>query len=296
MIFPEKLDHVVVVYHRIDMDGVCSGTIASMAAHIHNPKVKISTVGYDHVDSLEKIEAKINQCGEFDLMIVVDLVLPEVLLNQYAEKMIIIDHHDSGITRADPYIDRFYGHCLRLNDASILDWSGNIAKKAAACELTWCYFFRNEEIPYIVRLCGRYDVWNHNEKTLAFNERCRDINIQRQNFTDMSGDLLSKDDNPEIWFPKLFLDEIVFKSGRLVTEIETGLKALQYTDKLNARDCQAGAKEFTIRGTDLVALVANQAGRNTKFFQSKWDPTKHDLMIFFSGQTEKPPTNDSTNC
>jgi DHH family. len=282
MIFPKKMDHVVIVYHRIDMDGVCSGTIASMAAHVHNNKAIVSTVGYDHVDPLEKLESKINACGEFDLMIVVDCTLPDVLLDRYAEKMIIIDHHDSGIERAALYADRFYGHCLRLNDASVLDWAGNMAKKAAACELAWNYFFRNERMPYIVRLCGRYDVYNHNDDTLAFNERCRDINIQHQNFTYMGGDLLHREDAPDIWFPKLFLDELTFQSGRLTQELCDGQLTLHYAKKFNARDCQDGAKEFTIRGTDLVALVANQAGRNSKFFQSKWDPTKHDLMIFFS--------------
>ena len=40
-------------------------------------------------------------------------------------------------------------------------FNGLLCPSYAACELTWKYFFPNEDIPEIVRLLGRYDCFGH---------------------------------------------------------------------------------------------------------------------------------------
>ena len=74
-------------------------------------------------------------------------------------EFIWIDHHKSAIDE----IDNLFYH--KTGDRRLI--SKNLTPKGlrdtnfAACELTWKYFFPNEEMPEIVRLLGRYDCFGH---------------------------------------------------------------------------------------------------------------------------------------
>ena len=60
------------------------------------------------------------------------------------ENFIWIDHHISAISENRDCM------CDGMTDV-----------KSAACELTWQYFFPNQQMPEIVRLLGRYDCFGH---------------------------------------------------------------------------------------------------------------------------------------
>lgn len=265
---------VGIVYHRIDLDGICTKTIVERYLQTREIESNIIFIyGYDYPDSTKALEAMLSDYDRIDELYVLDVTLPKELMATWADKIIAIDHHDTGVERCAPFMSRFKLACVQLNHPLVYNVTGEeVAEKAAACELAWVTFFQDQQIPLIVRLCGRYDVWDHDseEMTLSFNEACRDREViyNPRLFTEMFEKYghphLSEVDHVDL------LD--IVEEGRLIREIG---------DKLNARDCRAGSRIFKFGNTDLKVLVANQAGRNSKFFKVKADED-FDVMIMFA--------------
>lgn len=261
-----------VIYHRIDLDGLCSREIVReyLATRPEETEVVVS-IGYDYPDSIDRVLKALVDHPELDEIYLVDVCLPCDLLDQYAEKIIMIDHHDTGIERSKPYMHRFKRACVQLNHPKVMAANGvDVAHKAAACELAWVTFFPDKEMPNIVKLCGRYDVWDHlaDGNALAFNEFCRDKNVTHC---------------PEIFhllFQAMKVNNLV-TNELLMRNIDEGHQLLASLDKLNARDAKSGARAFLFGDTGIRVLVANQSGRNSKFFKSIYDKSLHDVMLLF---------------
>lgn len=141
----------VCVYHSRDLDGWMSAAIVKhwylttpLDINPHKvetyPEGKMDFVGYDY-------GLPIPNLVEYDEVILVDISFPYQnmvdLLNTIDTKFLWIDHHISAINEIPDSVNG-------LRDTQL-----------AACELTWKYFFPNDEMPELVRLLGRYDCFGH---------------------------------------------------------------------------------------------------------------------------------------
>ena len=133
----------MLVYHRVDFDGIFSCLIAKKALEDLENKVEI--FGYNYGDDLPGPD----YVSAFDVLVMVDVSFPpEVMkdLKMYVNNVIWIDHH---ITAIESSILKGYNSLEGIRDTSL-----------AACELVWNYFYPNIKIPIVVEYIGCYDIWN----------------------------------------------------------------------------------------------------------------------------------------
>lgn len=130
----------VCVYHSIDLDGWMSAAIVKKANNCE-------WIGYNYGQPLPQFK------DPKEDLVFVDISFPMdefYRLYQEGHKIIWIDHHVSAINDYKKFIGS--GETFMYTSH---------ATDSAACELTWRYFFPNEEMPEIVRLLGRYDCFGH---------------------------------------------------------------------------------------------------------------------------------------
>lgn len=163
----------IVIYHSSDLDGQMSAAIVkkwfnetnkgdlikSIAKNneyykfTDNGQTLIEFVGYNYGDEIPNL-------SKYDKVIMCDISfsneqMEEIAMNCGEGNFIWIDHHISAINSINAHIiinaaDNWIHHIAGIRDI-----------KFAACELTWKYFFPNEEMPELVRLLGRYDCFGH---------------------------------------------------------------------------------------------------------------------------------------
>lgn len=152
-----------VIFHNQDLDGWMS---AAIVKYWYEQKHKGNTLHYGNVivdpnegsHSLTLVGYNYGQpipdLSEYDKVIMCDISFPKeemrklFVTDKGVNKLIWMDHHISAIK--ENQINELTPHIDGLRDT-----------KFAACELTWKYFFPNEEIPEIVRLLGLYDSFRH---------------------------------------------------------------------------------------------------------------------------------------
>lgn len=149
---------IACIYHSIDLDGFMSAAIVKHY-HLLNNDILASAGG--DIDDIEFIGYNYGQSipdlSEYDEVIMCDISFPkEEMLNFWATRglnFIWIDHHISAIKEMENAHENITSGAYPIQ--------GLRNTKFAACELTWKYFFPNEQIPEIVRLLGRYDCFGH---------------------------------------------------------------------------------------------------------------------------------------
>jgi len=146
------------VYHSIDLDGWMSAAIVkhwfnlnSKAPVIHNINGPVIDVAEESGNDLYMLGYNYGQpvpdLSGFDRVVMCDISFPRQTMDRLWEThnkdFIWIDHHISAI---------------ELNQKM---FTGSRSTNFAACELTWMYFFKDEKMPELVRLLGRYDCFGH---------------------------------------------------------------------------------------------------------------------------------------
>lgn len=124
---------MICIYHSRDLDGWMSAAIVKK----WHPQTKL--IGWDY-----GMPEPISEEVEGNEVILVDISLSEAFMTENRNRITWIDHHKSAIDKYEPL------NLPGLRDASF-----------AACELTWKFFFTDQEMPEIVRLLGRYDCFGH---------------------------------------------------------------------------------------------------------------------------------------
>ena len=130
---------MICIYHSRDLDGWMSAAIVKL----RHPEVEL--IGWDYGQPIP------SPLDETSLIILVDVCLPKPTMDMLGKNgtgnLIWIDHHISAIKE--------------MKVDGVPEPAGLRNIHFAACELTWKYFFPNENMPEIVRLLGRYDCFGH---------------------------------------------------------------------------------------------------------------------------------------
>lgn len=236
---------IKIFYHSSDLDGHCSGAIVKYKY----PEAELFPINYNQKFPWEQLDEK------NDTIIMVDFSLQPFtemvkLYQIFKDRLILIDHHISTIND--------------LNNNNLNDKIKGIRKvNEAACELTWQYFFPEREIPEVVKLLGRYDVWDHsNSDVLPFQYGIR-LNVTYPKNQDLWKAYFEVSDNVDI----------------IQKTIEKGKIILEYQKQENEKYAKSCAFEIKFEG--YRAICANKLMANSQLFDSVWDSDRHDLMIQF---------------
>lgn len=136
---------VLVVYHRVDCDGVSSFMISRR--YYESKGLHVEGLGWNYGEDLPDIEAILK---EYSTITLVDISFPaDIMLKLYeSRKFVWIDHH---ITAIDDSIAHGYNDSVGIRKVG-----------SAACKLCWEYFNPKTEVPLAVELLSEYDVWDKN--------------------------------------------------------------------------------------------------------------------------------------
>ena len=145
------------LYHR-DQDGAMS---AAIVLHSLSPE-PIDLVSVQHGESFP-----FEQLAGRKRVFVVDFMpQPFCELECLAEMcdamgivLTVVDHHAEAIRKLND--SSLAGKISGVQESAELDGPVDTSKLRAACDLTWKLLFPDQVEPEIVRLVGRWDVWDH---------------------------------------------------------------------------------------------------------------------------------------
>lgn len=165
------MEKILCIYHSQDLDGWMSAAIVKKWFVDNNNEFVVVNIKDINKAKPLTIDDKptlymlgwtygdtISDLSGYDKVIMCDISFPKEemfeIANKFSTNFIWIDHHQRTIDEVNDY--------LILNNSKEIE--GLVTEPnelKAACELTWEYFFSNDEIPEIVRLLGRYDCFGH---------------------------------------------------------------------------------------------------------------------------------------
>lgn len=138
---------ILIIYHRIDYDGLCSMAITKSALiKLYEGDVFVEIFGFNYGDNALDIDSILQSNDEIYL---VDISLPPADMIKLAQsgKVVWIDHHITQIQESENY--------------GYSGLPGLRANGTAACELCWNFFYPGQEVPLGVLYMSHYDTWRH---------------------------------------------------------------------------------------------------------------------------------------
>jgi oligoribonuclease NrnB/cAMP/cGMP phosphodiesterase (DHH superfamily) len=141
----------MICIHHNDLDGKCAAAIVNRR---YINELHHSRLAFIEMDYAKKID--FSNFFKNELVVIVDFSLKPEVMNELLEitkDVIWIDHHVTAK-------DYPYQHLDGLRDFE--------DKHMAGCELTWNYFYPEENMPEAVKLIGDYDKWALQYKPACF--------------------------------------------------------------------------------------------------------------------------------
>lgn len=231
-------------YHSADFDGICS------AAILKKKFPHIELYGIDYNDSIPWEIIKKHD----------DIIMCDFSFNPF-EKMkkiydkvkghfVWIDHHKSAISEYEQ---------------ANISISGLLDSNYAACELVWKYFYPDYNIPYAIKLLGRYDVWDFNdENTFPFQYGMR---------------MESSSPDDYIWKILLSTKNAKEIDNKINEIIKNGNLVIQYQEMNDYKFLKSHSFVFKFKGYN--CLACNTTYSNSQFFKHYKDVySNEDIDIF----------------
>jgi len=286
-----------IIYHRADFDGKASRAIVEHWLNARfaelNRSISIECIGADYGDDHSAI---LRRVAPDSLVFMVDFSL----LNTESDESPAAPTHNLALrSHCLVWIDH---HASAIKAAETVEWGLNVVRvfntTRAACELAWDFLHPNELMPEIIRLIGRYDVWDHTDpRTLAVQAGIR------YTFSEIGLEVKDKRGREvrekELW--TFILDSATAPSyPPLFTEWFIGVmekgRTLEKNMLFEARSSVPSMIRFYVDTTDLPAHAVNLpytklrvAALNDQRFTSRMftaeveqNELKYDLLIIFA--------------
>ena len=242
------------IYHSKDTDGHFSGAVLKYKY----PDIELR--GWDYKDEVPSFESM----DGFDEIILIDITFPFNILQELGTKtkLTVIDHHVSFKKQVDNHLQ--IGHDVVTDDLKYITFEYIYDDKLSACELGFKYYFGY--IPPIVELVGKYDTWRANGT-----DEWYDTVLPMKYY--LYGKVNKPDDVKNYWFDKY--------SGDIVDSmLEIGKSIMEYERKMDESKTNSYAFEREAYG--LRALCINTNFMSSETMMTKFDSSKHDIMIGFA--------------
>lgn len=134
--------NVVCFYHR-DLDGITAGAVVKKL----HPDAEMISINYGEQFPWDAVErASEVWMVDFCLKPFSDMEKLRAECEKVGARFVWIDHHKTAIDEAEGF-----------------EVDGLRREGDAGCELTWEFTHKDEAMPLIVKLAGRYDVWDHSD-------------------------------------------------------------------------------------------------------------------------------------
>lgn len=253
-----------IFYHKRDLDGHCSGAIAKYYFLEENDVENVKMWPYDYGEPFP-----FDQIRDDEIVWMVDITTNpyEMMLEiNKRYKLTVVDHHKSFI---------------ESDVAKQIDENryGEVGK--AACELTWEYCFPGEKMPHLVKLLGRYDIWDNSDKDLWEN-----FILPTQMGMKMRATDPSTKDGYDFWedYFNQCSDSHQYEADIEVDINKRGSIILRYQEREDARACAffSFPAKFHMpeeNGRTYKIICLNSTRFNSKVFETVWDPEKYDFML-----------------
>jgi oligoribonuclease NrnB/cAMP/cGMP phosphodiesterase (DHH superfamily) len=255
------------MYHLADLDGHCSGALARFFCEIEGSYPCMFPMNYGY-----KVPEEI---FGMDNVVMLDFSLDydsmSGLKEVFGDNFVWIDHHGPAI-----------------NEMLELFIHGKQKTGEAACELAWKYYApsfketKGLDMPELVELLGRYDVWDQSDSTrwseeiLPFQYGMRVMETcPKRNYA------WWQDRFKEYIYPGASAFENKKRLYRVITEKQRdGRVILEYQKQQDRKYMDAYAFDCKFRGQPAVAV--NRGMINSRSFESVYNPVIHTFMIAFS--------------
>lgn len=230
---------MVCYYHRVDLDGICSGAI------VKSKYPHIELIGLNYGDNYEDKVFSRNFTNKTIFFVDVTLQPRSLMLEleKAGNRIIIIDHH-----------------IVSINDIKEMGWKpeGILDTNKAGCELTWQYLYPDKPLPIGVKYLGRYDVWDHSDphtELFQYGMRYIDPDVEAPDW----GTIFSE-------HSELYVAEAISIGGTI----------RHWNTIKNKRIADISAREVIFEG--LSAIVINGSD-GSPLFNSVYNKEKHDIML-----------------
>ena len=245
------------IYHSKDTDGHFSGAVLKYKY----PDIELRGWDYkDEVPSFESMEG-------YDEIILIDITFPFDILQELGTKtkLTVIDHHVSFKKQVDNHLQ--IGHDVVTDELKSITFGYIYDEKLSACELGFKYYFGY--IPPIVELVGKYDTW-----------RANGTNEWEETVLPMKYYLYGKVNKPEDIDSKWFIMDELLNALALADMFDIGKSIMEYERKMDESKTNSYAFEREAYG--LRALCINTNFMSSETMMTKFDSSKHDIMIGFA--------------
>ena len=242
------------IYHSKDTDGHFSGAVLKYKY----PDIELRGWDYrDPVPSFEEIKG-------FDEIILIDVTFPFDILQELGTKtkLTVIDHHVSFKKQVDNHLQ--VGHDVVTDDLKYITFEYIYDDKLSACELGFKYYFGY--IPPIIELVGKYDTWRANGTS-----EWETVVLPMKYY--LYGKVNKPDDVKNYWFDK-------YSGDTVDSMLEIGESIMEYERKMDESKTNSYAFEREAYG--LRALCINTNFMSSETMMTKFDSSKHDIMIGFA--------------
>ena len=245
------------VYHSKDTDGHFSGAVLKYKY----PDIELR--GWDYKDEVPSFESM----NEYDEIILIDITFPFDILQELGTKtkLTVIDHHISFKKQVDNHLQ--IGHDVVTDELKSITFEYIYDDKLSACELGFKHYFGY--IPPIVELVGKYDTWRANG-TDEWDKHVLPVKYF----------LYGKVNKPEDIDSKWFIMDELLNTLALADMFDIGKSIMEYERKMDESKTNSYAFEREVYG--LRALCINTNFMSSETMMTKFDSSKHDIMIGFA--------------
>ena len=244
-------------HHNKDMDGYFSGAVLKYKY----PDIELR--GWDYKDEVPSFESM----NGYDEIILIDITFPFDILQELGTKtkLTVIDHHVSFKKQVDNHLQ--IGHDIVTANLKYITFEYIYDDKLSACELGFTYYFGY--IPPIVELVGKYDTWRANG-TDEWDKHVLPVKYF----------LYGKVNKPEDIDSKWFIMDELLNALALADMFDIGKSIMEYERKMDESKTNSYAFEREAYG--LIALCINTNFMSSETMMTKFDSSKHDIMIGFA--------------
>ena len=245
------------IYHSKDTDGHFSGAVLKYKY----PDIELR--GWDYKDEVPSFESM----NGYDEIILIDITFPFDILQELGTrtKLTVIDHHVSFKKQVDNHLQ--IGHDVVTDELKSITFEYIYDDKLSACELGFKHYFGY--IPPIVELVGKYDTWRANG-TDEWDKHVLPVKYF----------LYGKVNKPEDIDSKWFIMDELLNTLALADMFDIGKSIMEYERKMDESKTNSYAFEREVYG--LRALCINTNFMSSETMMTKFDSSKHDIMIGFA--------------
>ena len=245
------------IYHSKDTDGHFSGAVLKYKY----PDIELR--GWDYKDEVPSFESM----KGYDEIILIDITFPFDILQELGTKtkLTVIDHHVSFKKQVDNHLQ--IGHDVVTDELKSITFEYIYDDKLSACELGFKHYFGY--IPPIVELVGKYDTWRANG-TDEWDKHVLPVKYF----------LYGKVNKPEDIDSKWFIMDELLNTLALADMFDIGKSIMEYERKMDESKTNSYAFEREAYG--LRALCINTNFMSSETMMTKFDSSKHDIMIGFA--------------